>query len=266
MDHQQSSARTSLRAPAAPSATAPILALGRLGLVCALTGLGCLPLEDLGSYSQEPEQEPLSGAGAATAVITSGPTRPDLSSSPSSEPAPTPQRSDGGVALAEEERPLPSEDRPRPSPPEKSESADAGAVPPPLPAPGCAEGIEGIEGGPTSSGSCYGISRQRLPWDEALAVCQRWGGSLVSINSADEDALLASTLNVTVWIGASDRAREGNFVWANGEPFLFERFAAGEPNDAFNVQDCVERRVDGSWGDRACSVDNFFVCERALAP
>jgi Lectin C-type domain len=115
--------------------------------------------------------------------------------------------------------------------------------------------------------ACYHLSTSTASWFAANLACQRWGGGLVSINSGREYNLLTQWLPATTWTGANDLAKEGSFVWESGEPFEYEQFAAGEPNNLIGIQDCIEQQVsDGSWHDRDCRVRNRYVCERALTP
>ena len=233
----------------------------RTGVASALLYLGCLPLDDLSSYSSE--QQPLTDAGLAGPAVSHAAPEPDARPprTPTlSRPRPpsTDARAPGGGAAPSEPEDPPASGSETPTP----GGADAGAETS-SPIAGC------ITLGDTADvepGSCYAISAERRPWAEALLVCQRWGGSLVSINSASEADLLDAAVSVAIWIGANDREREGTLRWANADPFEFERFAAGEPNNALGIQDCVERRADSSWGDRVCSVQNVFVCERPFVP
>ena len=66
---------------------------------------------------------------------------------------------------------------------------------------GCVERSEPHAG----LGSCYAIAREPAIWGEALARCEGWGGSLVSINSASESDWLAATVDVSK--GKSKRLR-----------------------------------------------------------
>ncbi|GAT31489.1 PEP-CTERM protein-sorting domain-containing protein [Terrimicrobium sacchariphilum] len=64
------------------------------------------------------------------------------------------------------------------------------------------------------------------------------GGHLTTINDADENAWVLSTFSFyggtykDLWIGLSDFASEGNWVWANGETSSFRNWSVGEPNNA----------------------------------
>ncbi|EFJ43199.1 hypothetical protein VOLCADRAFT_37569, partial [Volvox carteri f. nagariensis] len=58
-----------------------------------------------------------------------------------------------------------------------------------------------------------------LTWDDAAAFCstQHIGGRLPSLASAAEaDAVLSLWSKLSYWVGLSDVAKEGSFVWADG--------------------------------------------------
>jgi hypothetical protein len=110
--------------------------------------------------------------------------------------------------------------------------------------------------------ACYRLSSQTASWLVARGQCEARGERLVTISSAAENAFLDASFGVTFWIGANDRAAEGRFEWASGEAFDFSDFTVGDPDNLFGLQDCVEKASpSGQWQDRACNVQNPFVCE-----
>jgi hypothetical protein len=68
---------------------------------------------------------------------------------------------------------------------------------------------------------------------------QALGGHLATINSEPEHNFLWNTwggslgTGLGLWIGLTDQASEGNFVWMSGEPVTFTNWASGtaEPNN-----------------------------------
>ncbi|MEQ8329920.1 MAG: right-handed parallel beta-helix repeat-containing protein [Longimicrobiales bacterium] len=79
-------------------------------------------------------------------------------------------------------------------------------------------------------------------------------GHLVTITSAAELAFLGTVQNDSIqtswrpWIGLSDAATEGTFVWVTGEPFSFSNWSVGEPNNLAG-EDYVEMFSNLEWND-----------------
>lgn len=74
-------------------------------------------------------------------------------------------------------------------------------------------------------------------WTDSENEAVTLGGHLTTINDADENAWVLSTFSFyggtykDLWIGLSDFASEGNWVWANGETSSFRNWSVGEPNN-----------------------------------
>jgi serralysin len=69
-------------------------------------------------------------------------------------------------------------------------------------------------------------------WEGAEAQAIAMGGHLVTINDAAENTWLANTFTTAQhWIGLTDKANEGTFVWANGETSSYRNWDPQEPND-----------------------------------
>lgn len=63
-----------------------------------------------------------------------------------------------------------------------------------------------------------------------------------------------------LWLGFNDREREGDWRWLSGAGG-YDRWAAGEPNDA-GGEDCAEMYLStGEWNDTECSGERGIVCE-----
>jgi len=153
---------------------------------------------------------------------------------------------------------------PSDAPPEPSAEPDAGA---PVP-------VASTCSGETFGDSCYQVFGEALAWVDAQESCVAWGGHLASVQSAPEDAFLEfwpAELGLTpangsgVWIGGTDAAQDGVFLWADGSPVLVNGWAPGQPNDGAGV-DCIEKRNDGTdlWYDQRCTDGRPFICEREL--
>ncbi len=77
-----------------------------------------------------------------------------------------------------------------------------------------------------------GITWQAARDAAAASVFNGVNGHLVTITSAAENAFVAglSPSDFRPWIGLTDEASEGNFVWITGEPFVFQNWGPGEPS------------------------------------
>ena len=56
------------------------------------------------------------------------------------------------------------------------------------------------------------------------------GGYLVAINDPAEDAFIQANFPGSYWIGLSDSASEGTFVWDNGDPLTYTAWCPSEPS------------------------------------
>lgn len=118
--------------------------------------------------------------------------------------------------------------------------------------------------GCSSDCSIYFINPQQMTGSQAQNFAQGLGANLVSIQSADENACILSSLtslNQTgvIWIGFSDEISEGSFVWYDQSPIVYTNWAPGEPNQSGN-EDCVQiyptGANPGTWNDLSCSSSN----------
>ncbi len=105
-------------------------------------------------------------------------------------------------------------------------------------------------------------------WPAARDECKQRSGDLAVIDDADENAAIAAQGAITpgtngAWyIGLSDLALEGSFVWLDGIPPAFVSWNVGEPNDAGMAEDCTALpNVTGLWNDQGCDPPAHFLCE-----
>jgi hypothetical protein len=112
-------------------------------------------------------------------------------------------------------------------------------------------------------------------WDDARDTCARLGGHLATLTSADELAFVLNRAMIpglygetNFWLGATDRAQEGRFAWITGEPFAFQAFHPGEPDNLDGLQHCLVLNTSTQrWHDRHCETRYPFVCEgKASSP
>jgi hypothetical protein len=95
-------------------------------------------------------------------------------------------------------------------------------------------------------------------WTASEAEAITLGGHLVTINDAEENAWVLGTFvtpPMGLWLGLTDQAVEGTFVWTSEEPVTYTNWLTGEPNndlvnDPVNGEDYgMMYGFDGLWND-----------------
>jgi hypothetical protein len=122
-----------------------------------------------------------------------------------------------------------------------------------------------------SGGHSY-HSTNSLNYDAAVAECGLDGGTLMKIDSMDENMELYTRLNdafgVRVWIGLRDSNNDGVYEWADGSIPAFENWDVKPGSGA--EDDCVYVGGDnfayqdrGKWFTDTCDNGRIAVCECA---
>ncbi|GAB5398577.1 MAG: hypothetical protein Aureis2KO_01620 [Aureisphaera sp.] len=117
----------------------------------------------------------------------------------------------------------------------------------------------------TFGNSTYFISNASDRADNNFANSNANNYKIITINSAAENDFITSELNNqgtgSVLIGYNDLAIEGDFVWQSGEPFTYDNWANGEPNDNLGNEDYTEFRTNGQWNDVSPSFNSPVLIE-----
>ncbi|XP_038066242.1 alpha-N-acetylgalactosamine-specific lectin-like [Patiria miniata] len=125
------------------------------------------------------------------------------------------------------------------------------------------------------NGNCYRLFGTGKTFAEAEKYCQQFAqvgqGHVASITSAEENNLLLTMWKSAsepkkmgaLWIGFTDKAGEGNFIWTDGSPVGFTAWSDGKPNYG-SGQPCAHMRYNyAAWNDAQC--DNVWphICKMA---
>ncbi len=97
------------------------------------------------------------------------------------------------------------------------------------------------------NGHYYALTNTTEDWltAEAEAEAAGFGGHLASVTSLGEQNFLVNTFlsgandHNIYWLGLTDQAVEGTFVWSSGEAVTYTNWQAGEPNNFNGVEDYV---------------------------
>ncbi|XP_038066192.1 alpha-N-acetylgalactosamine-specific lectin-like [Patiria miniata] len=125
------------------------------------------------------------------------------------------------------------------------------------------------------NGNCYHVFLIGKTFAEAEKHCQEFTrvgqGHLASIGSALEHDLLfemwksvRGTTKVGMWIGLTDKAKEGKFVWTDGSSTNYAKWDNGQPDNYADREHCTHMmidRSDGRWNDLNCNQVYSYMCK-----
>uniref|UniRef100_A0A3B4Y7V5 C-type lectin domain-containing protein n=1 Tax=Seriola lalandi dorsalis TaxID=1841481 RepID=A0A3B4Y7V5_SERLL len=119
-------------------------------------------------------------------------------------------------------------------------------------------------------GQCYFFSISRSSWEDSRNECKRRGGDLVKIDSREEQSFLKNRLQKMdnrdkFWIGLTDSAVEGEWLWVDGSQ-LSKSFWFWQEPDNWRLEnpdgeDCA-RMGEGWWWDKSCKAPQKSICEK----
>ncbi|XP_078693200.1 CD209 antigen-like protein C isoform X4 [Branchiostoma floridae x Branchiostoma belcheri] len=117
------------------------------------------------------------------------------------------------------------------------------------------------------NGNCYRFSTDKKPYTVSRDTCHREGGRLAIVKDEGTNNFLANHVRAatqqSTWIGLSDLANEGLWVWDDGIVFGGGGFwATREPNGG-TKENCVHIYPSKGyrWNDGPCSRSYYYICE-----
>lgn len=106
-----------------------------------------------------------------------------------------------------------------------------------------------------------------LSWVKAKQQCEDRGAHLAVVTTAEEAAFVTTLCDGRyMYLGASDAAKEGTWVWVDGSAWQFTNWLDGQPNDYTGAENYLATYDDGEWVDVDGSGDDFwmptgYICE-----
>lgn len=109
------------------------------------------------------------------------------------------------------------------------------------------------------NGECLVMFQAPKTYVDAQAACGAINAHLAYLKNAAVDSVAETFVgSANTFIGLTDRAVEGTFVWDDGTPLGFSNWHTGEPNNGGSggyQEDCAiiaGARVGAQWDDRPC--------------
>ncbi len=135
-----------------------------------------------------------------------------------------------------------------------------------------------------ADGNCYFREDSTADWPTAQANCEAEDAYLAVITSDAENTAIYTNLSIgatETYIGGSDIASEGSWVWAGGEQAgvefwagtaggsasngLYTNWAPTEPNAGTAAQDALTMALnsDDEWADSTSTIARPYICEKS---
>jgi hypothetical protein len=138
-----------------------------------------------------------------------------------------------------------------------ADGAVDGPIDAPIDARACTGGDSHMVG---PNGECLVMFTTPKTYVDAKAACAAIGAHLAYLEDAALDSIAETFVgSADTFIGLTDRAVEGTFVWDDGTPLVYSNWHTGEPNNGGSgstyQEDCViiaGARVGAQWDDRPC--------------
>ncbi|GAB6032917.1 Fc fragment of IgE, low affinity II, receptor for (CD23) [Chamberlinius hualienensis] len=124
---------------------------------------------------------------------------------------------------------------------------------------------------------CYFFGKTQLNWFSAYGSCKSKVAELAHPSTEEKNTQLVnyikknfSTFKACWWLGASDLAEEGTWIWTHDNSKLsFKNWFDNQPDNANGDENCLSYWSDNNWGwnDLNCKIpyfETFYICEQKL--
>lgn len=116
----------------------------------------------------------------------------------------------------------------------------------------------------TFNGHSYQRFDTAMSWAAAKTLCETKGRHLAIITSQlEQDFVSSNFLTRFVWLGATDIASTGTWLWLTGEPWAYTNWQAGEPNSQGGVKHYLSTATANlmQWNDATNEGNMAPLCE-----
>ncbi len=124
------------------------------------------------------------------------------------------------------------------------------------------------------NGKTYKYYNISMPWTQAHKFCEKSGGHLATINSADENEFILDMVKQYkkdyCWLGATDYATENNWYWVKSEELTYNNWATSQPDNGNKEEHFMamytHNDLAGQWNDISNNSNYHknkigFICE-----
>ncbi|XP_008054778.1 mannose-binding protein A-like [Carlito syrichta] len=115
--------------------------------------------------------------------------------------------------------------------------------------------------GKKSGKKLYITNGEKMPFSQAKALCAGLQATVAAPKNAEENEAIRAVAKDTAFLGITDEATEGQFMYVTGGRLTYSNWKKDEPNDFGSGEDCVIILKDGIWNDISCAASFLVVCE-----
>jgi hypothetical protein len=94
-------------------------------------------------------------------------------------------------------------------------------------------------------------------WGTCRSAAESAGGYLATVTTMAENDWIVQALGMAsrapAWLGGSDAAVEGTWLWDGGEVWDASNWAPGEPSDVSSTENWIAMAPDGTWTDETAA-------------
>ncbi|KAL4842072.1 hypothetical protein H8958_022433 [Nasalis larvatus] len=102
---------------------------------------------------------------------------------------------------------------------------------------------------------------ERMPFSKVKALCAGLQATVAAPKNAEENKAVQDVAKDIAFLGITDEATEGQFMYVTGGRLTYSNWKKDEPNDHGSGEDCVILLSNGLWNDISCMASFIAVCE-----
>ena len=111
-------------------------------------------------------------------------------------------------------------------------------------------------------GHYYKVFEGRYTWHESKRKCESMGGHLVCMETKSENQFVTKLANNReLWLGGTDEAEEGRWMWVTGAKIVYSSWYRTEPSNHGGKEHYLHIRRNGLWNDAPSNAKKGFICE-----
>ncbi|XP_053442013.1 mannose-binding protein A-like isoform X2 [Nycticebus coucang] len=107
----------------------------------------------------------------------------------------------------------------------------------------------------------YVTNGEKMPFSRVKALCAELQATVAAPRSSEENKAIQDVAKDTAFLGITDEATEGQFMYVTGGSLSYTNWKKDEPNDHGSGEDCVIILKEGIWNDISCASSFLAVCE-----